>query len=351
MNSRERILAAIKHQPVDRLPTDMWATNETYEKLRVHFGEGVNLEETLHLDSFGGVGAAYIGPTLPESSDCESVNYWGMRHRTVQYETGTYWEQCFYPLASAKTIDELERYPWPSADWFDYSEMKAATRAQHDTQLVMCGYMAIFFYHNLLRGLELSLMDPYDDPDFTHHLLNRISDFFYDYHRRMFEACDGLIDITQITDDLGGQTGPLIGLPTFREFYKPHMIRFAKLCREFGVLIFHHDDGAMSDFLPDLLEIGIDVLNPIQHNCPGMGMEMLKRTYGDRLCFHGAIDNQQLLPFGTEEEVRAAVREAIDTLASDGTGYILAPCHNLQAVTPVENIIAMYDEAWKYGVR
>jgi uroporphyrinogen decarboxylase len=351
MNSRQRVLAAINHQPVDRIPTDIWATPEVWQKLHARFGEGVDLREALHLDGFGYVDPKYTGPTLPPTPEGETVDMWGLRHRAVDYGTGVYWEQVHYPLASARTIDDLERYRWPSADWFDYSEMKVRARPQHDTHAVKCGYMAIFYYHNLLRGLAQSLMDPHDDAEFTHHLLNRVSDFFYDHHRRMFEACEGLIDVCEVTDDLGSQTGPLIGLDTFREFYKPQMLRFAQLCRDFGVKVFHHDDGAMRAFLPDLLEVGIDILNPVQHVCPGMEMVALKRDYGDRLCFHGGIDNQQLLPFGTENEVRAAVREAIDALACDGTGYLLAPCHNLQAVTPVENIVAMYDEAWRYGVR
>jgi uroporphyrinogen decarboxylase len=94
--------------------------------------------------------------------------------------------------------------------------------------------------------------------------------------------------------------------------------------------------------------MGIDILNPVQATCPGMEMEGLKRDFGQTLCFHGGIDNQHILPFGSPEEVRAEVRRAIDTLASDRTGYILAPCHNVQPVTPVENILAMYDEAWCY---
>ena len=108
-------------------------------------------------------------------------------------------------------------------------------------------------------------------------------------------------------------------------------------------------DLAIRPFLPDLVEMGIDILNPIQSLCPGMEMEGLKRDFGRSLCFHGGIDNQQIMPFGTPDEVRAEVRRAIDTLAGDGTGYIVAPCHNLQVASPVENIIAMYDEAWRYG--
>jgi uroporphyrinogen decarboxylase len=343
------MLAAIERKPLDRIPTDIWATPEVWKMLSDHFGPDGDMMEALHLDSFAGIGAEYIGPPLPEMPEGEAVDYWGIRSRAIDYGTGIYYEQSLNPLAQAKTIDDLEAYQWPSADWFDYSQMKEAAQAGRQRQAVKCGYMAIFYYHNLLRGLEQSLLDPHDDAEFTHHLLGRISDFFYEHHRRMFEAADGLIDVSEVTDDLGGQTGPLISLDTFRQFYRPHMERFIGLCREFGVKVFHHDDGAVRAFLPDLVEIGIDILNPIQWRCPGMEMEGLKADFGDRLCFHGAMDNQQIMPFGTPEEVRALVRRAIDILASDGTGYILAPCHALQAVTPIDNILAMYDEAHSYG--
>jgi uroporphyrinogen decarboxylase len=345
------MLAAIERKPLDRIPTDLWATPEVMQMLSDHFGPEVDMMEALHLAGFAGIGAEYIGPPLPETPEGEGVDYWGIRTRAIDYGTGVYWEQSFNPLAQARTIDDLDAYQWPQSDWFDYSQMKAAAQAGRERQAVKCGYMAIFYYHNLLRGLEQSLLDPHDDPDFTHHLLDRISDFFYEHHRRMFEAAGGLIDVTEVTDDLGGQTGPLISLATFREFYRPHMERFIGLCREFGVKVFHHDDGAVRAFLPDPVEMGIDVLNPIQWRCPGMEMEGLKADFGDRLCFHGAMDNQEIMPFGTTEEVRALVRRAIDTLASDGTGYILAPCHALQAVTPLDNILAMYDEAYRYGER
>lgn len=95
--------------------------------------------------------------------------------------------------------------------------------------------------------------------------------------------------------------------------------------------------------------MGIDILNPVQWTCPGMDMAELKRDFGDQVCFHGAVDNQHVMPFGTPEDVRAEVRHCINALASDGTGYILAPCHNLQGHTPLANILAMYDEAWQYG--
>jgi uroporphyrinogen decarboxylase len=349
MNSRERMLAAINRLPIDRIPTDIWATPEVWEKLCSRFGDEATTMAELHIDGMGSVSAEYSGPALPKVPEDETINYWGMRTKQMAHEGGFYDEQFFYPLADAKTIDDLAAYPWPQAEWFSYSLMKARAKMLRETQVVLCGYMAPFFFHNLLRGLEQSLIDPLEDPEFTHALLRRISDFFYEYHRRMFDACDGLVDVAQVTDDLGTQKGPMISLDLYKEFYAPHHKRFIDLCHEFGIKVLHHDDGSNRIFLPTLVEIGIDILNPVQWTCPGMDMANLKRDFGQQICFHGAVENQRILPFGTIEEVRAEVRHCIDELASDGTGYILAPCHNLQVNTPVENIIAMYDEAYHYG--
>ena len=349
MNSRERMLAAINLKPVDRIPTDIWATSEVWAKLRNHFGEKADIEAELHIDGFAWVGAEYAGPPLPKTAPDESVNFWGIRTKRVPYEGGTYDEQSFCPLAGAATIDDLKKYAWPKAGWFDYSGMRKKAEEVRKTKAVQCGYMAPFYFHNLLRGLEQSLVDPLLDPEFTHFLISRISDFFLEHHRLMFKECKGLIDIAQVTDDLGSQTGPLISMELYREFYAPHHKRFIDLCHEFGIKVFHHDDGSCRPFLPMLIDMGIDILNPVQWTCPGMDMLELKAEFGKRICFHGAVENQRILPFGTPGEVRAEVRHCIDSLAGDGTGYILAPCHNLQANTPVENIVAMYDEAWKYG--
>lgn len=347
MNSRERMLAAINRQPLDRVPVDIWATPEVNAALERELG--VDWADRLHIDGFHGAGPQYIGPELPAMPAGESIDYWGVKRRDIAYASGVYQETFLHPLAELETHDDLESYQWPSADWFDYSKMPAQLRAGRETKATMCGYMAIFYTHNYLRGLELSLMDSLLDVDFTHELLQRISDFNYEHHLRIFETCPGLIDIAQVTDDLGSQNGPMISLETFRTFYKPHMKRFIDLCRAFDVKVFHHDDGAMSAFLPDLIEMGIDVLNPVQWNCPGMEIVRLKSEFGKQITFHGAVENQSILPFGTPEEVRAEVRNNIDILASDGTGYILAPCHCIQPVTPMENIIAMYDEAYNYG--
>ena len=355
MNSRERVLAAINHQPVDRVPTDIWATPEVMDKLRAKFGTDEQVREALHIDSIVDVRPAYIGPPLPPSPADAGVDYqvfygiWGAKVQWMGHGTGRYLEQVNYPFANVQTVDDLKNCRWPSADWFDYAGLRAMAEKPHATHVVQCGYMAPVYLHNILRGMELSLMDPLAEPDLTHELLRRVCDFDYERHRRAFEAAPGLIDVAQVTDDLGCQTGPLFSLEVYREFYKPHHERFINLCREFDIKVFHHDDGGMRPFLPDLVEMGIEILNPVQWNCPGMELTALKRDFGKKICFHGGVENQKILPFGTPDEVRAEVRHCIDALASDHTGYILGPCHNLQSLTPIENILAMYDEAWNYG--
>ena len=347
MTSRERMLAVLEHRTSDRVPTDIWAVAEARNKLVDRLGE--SWMSAMHIDGFGRVAPAYVGPEPPAAPDGQKVDMWGIRRRQIDYGTGVYDEIARHPLADAETIDDLESYAWPRPDWFDYSHMADAVAQARRSQVVMCGYMAPFTYHMYLRGLENALMDPLAAPEFTRHLLERLCDWFHEHHLRMFQACEGLLDVAQVTDDYGMQTGPIMSLATFREFYLPHLRRFTELTHSFGVKVFHHDDGAMRDFLPDLIAAGIDILNPIQWRCPGMEMAGLKRDFGRRLVFHGGIDNQHTLPFASESEVRAEVRRAIDTLAADRTGYILAPCHNIQAITPVENILAMYDEAYNYG--
>jgi len=349
MNHRERILAAIHRQPVDRLPTDMWATDEVRRSLFAHLGVDnmVDVYDALDIDGIMGIAPPYSGPPLKVEGNYRE-DEWGMGYRQQAYESGVYEEQVVYPLAEAETIADLEAYRWPSPDWYEPSALPERA-ARFPGRAIECGYTAVFYYHNKLRGLEQSLMDPLVRPAFTHYLVQRLSDLLTEYHRRCFEASRGVIDITQVTDDWGAQTGLLTSPRVFEEFYRAATQRAIDLAKSYGLIVFHHDDGDMRPLLPRLVGMGIDVLNPIQWRCGDWDLEALKAGYGDRLCFHGAIDNQQTLPFGTVEDVRAEVRRMVETLGCDRTGLIVAPCHNLQAITPVENIVAMYEAAREYG--
>lgn len=370
-NHRERILAAIHHKPLDRIPTDLWGTVEVQEMLFDHFGietaQGtsprgwslsggglsrsveaiIELYDRLDIDGIPLFLPPYIGPPPCEEEDYRE-DEWGRGFQPVRYATGIYWEQSYSPLAEAKTIADLEAYRWPDPDWYDYGVLSEVA-ALCEGRAIMGGLAMPFYYHNALRGLELSLMDPLLRPEFTHYLLERLMDYFVEYSRRCFEAAPGVIDMLPVLDDFGSQRGLLISPRTFEEFYRAPLQRAIDLARAYGIIVFHHNDGDCRALIPTLVEMGIDVLNPIQWRCGNWDLAALKAEYGERLCFHSAVDNQHTLPFGTPEEVRAEVKRLIDALASDGTGFIIAPSHNLQANTPVENILTLYEAAREYG--
>lgn len=347
MNPRERILAAIHHSPLDHFPTDIWATPEVWDKLFLNFSttDRIEIYNRMGIDGIIAVSPRYIGPALPVVNGIR-YNEWGMGYRVQEYGAGTYDEQVVYPLAEAETINDLEAYSWPSADWYDYSIIPEII-AQFPERAIEVGYTAVFYYHNQLRGLARSLMDPLEKPQFTAYLIQRISDFFTEYHQRCYEVGKGTIDITQVTDDFGSQTGLLISPRIFDCFYAKPMQRAIELAKLYGITIFHHDDGDCRFLLPRLVNAGIQVLNPIQWRCGNWDLTDLKEHYGDKLCFHGGVDNQQTLPFGSIAEVRTEVRYIAQTLGRNRTGLIIAPCHNLQSITPIENILAMYEEARK----
>ncbi len=158
----------------------------------------------------------------------------------------------------------------------------------------------------------------------------------------------GQVTYSYIAEDLGGQSNLLFSVETIREYLLPGMKRMVGLTHEAGAYAFCHSDGAIRNIIPDLIEIGYDVLNPIQWRCPGMERDALKRDFGEYLIFHGGVDNQQTLAFGNEEDVWREVAENIEILG-EGGGHILAPCHNIQAVSPPENVAAMYKAGYELG--
>jgi uroporphyrinogen decarboxylase len=343
MNHFERVMAAIDHQPVDRHPTDIWCVQEVRERLMAYCGasDWIGVLDALDIDGIIGVAPPYIGPPLPEMGEELRQDEWGMVYRRQEYLNGVYWEQVGYPLSAAQSIADLDAYRWPDPDWYDYAALPDLC-AQHEGRVVRVGYTAIFYYHNKLRGLELSLMDPALEPDLTQHLIRRLADFFYEYHGRCYGAAGKRMQSTQVTDDFGSQTGLLISKRTFEEFYRPWIQRAIDQAKSYGIRVFHHDDGAIYPLVADLAQMGIDILNPIQWRCGGMDREALARDFGRKLCFHGGVDNQYTLPFGTVQEVQEEVAYNLSVLGQHGTGYILAPCHNIQNNTPLGNILAMY---------
>lgn len=345
MTPRERWLAVLKRQKPDRIPMDYWATAEATEKLLKHLGcDFDTMIQKLHIDLPVRVGPQYAGPPPEEGKDIFGVSY-----QSVDYSTGHYAEAAGEPpLSRYTTVEEIESsYRWPAPDDWDYSAIPDQIHGQ-EHRPVLGGGSEPFLRYKLLRGEEQAFMDLLDNPEIVHYCLDRLFNLAYEDTRRIFEAIPGVVNITYIAEDLGGQSSLMYSPAQIREFFLPWMKKMCQLTRENGSYVFTHTDGAVRDIIPDLVGIGVQVLNPIQWRCKGMEREGLKRDFGDALVFHGAVDNQQTLPFGSVQDVRQEVLDNIRILG-EGGGYIVAPCHNIQSVGPPENVVAMYATGYEEG--
>ena len=179
-------------------------------------------------------------------------------------------------------------------------------------------------------------------------ILGRIFQVDQSVFQRILDQVADRIELVYIAEDLGTQESLLMSPRMFRQFLKPRMKRLIDLAHSYGVKVMHRDDGAIRPRIPDLIEAGIDILNPVQWRCRGMDREGLVRDFGRALIFHGGIDNQQTLPFGTPEDVRRQVAENI-RIFGDAKGYIVGPCHNIQANTKTANIVAFYEAVHEFG--
>lgn len=347
MTPKERWLAVLTRTKPDRLPMDYWGTAEATRKLRQYLGCVTQWQmfERLHIDRVVTARPEYVGPTLKRGYDM-----YGMRYRWVEHEGGRYRECISHPLAQYNTVEEIERnYTWPTVDWFDYTVVHKQIKGKEKYPIQAGGSEPFLIYKNL-RGMEQAYMDLAINPELVHYCLDKLFDFCYQNTTRLYEQLPGKVTLSYVAEDFGGQERLLFSRKMIQEFFLPRMKRMIDLAHSAGVYAFHHSDGAIREIIPDLIEIGIDLLNPIQWRCKGMERCELKRDFGNKLVFHGAMDNQQTLPFGTVEEVRQEVAENIEILGKGG-GYILAPCHNVQVVSPPENIVAMYEAGLEYGQR
>jgi uroporphyrinogen decarboxylase len=358
LTPRQRWQAVLTRQSSDRMPMDYWSTAEFDEKLIRHLAAQKPLDakpgtahfsplqlalQRLHVDFVVLVSPAYVGPPLPPHTDV-----FGCRYQGIDYGSGTYDEVISHPLAQFDSVAAIEcHYTWPDPDWWDYSDLPRQVQGWQDYPLRGGGSEPFLIYKNL-RGQEQAFMDLLLHPEIVHYCLERLFELAYQNTLRIYEQLPGQVLITYVAEDMGGQENLLFSPAQIHEFLLPGMRRIIDLAHQAGAFVFHHNDGNCRRIIPDMLAAGIDVLNPIQWRSKGMERQSLKAEFGDRLIFHGAMDNQYTLPFGTVAEVRQEVQENLSILGAGG-GYILAPCHNLQSITPVENVIAMYAAGYECG--
>ncbi|MBN2327872.1 MAG: hypothetical protein JXR73_12025 [Candidatus Omnitrophica bacterium] len=341
MTSRERVLAAIERRETDRVPLDFWAEEIVWKRLLqdLNFTTKRELLEHFQID-LRWTDHRYIGPNFSDGKSGYIENMWG--ERFIRTDTG---EQvaCGGALDKASSFGEIENHHWPSNDWVCLDHLKEHLR-RDDPYAILYGYADIWQRAAMVRGLDNMFFDMLERPDWVHYMTGRLADFYREDWIRAMDVSRGRIDIFLLISDLGSQNGPMMNLDLFRRFVKPRIQEMADLVHSFGKKLMFHSCGSVRLYIQDLIDAGVDILNPIQPSCKGMTPKELKKDFGKDLCFHGGMDIQTVLPHGTPEEVRQSTRQLIDDMKQGG-GFILCPSHTLLPDIPTENIMAMYQEA------
>ncbi len=380
MKSKDRVLAAINHEEPDRVPICIGVSNATGIKMQPYraikqlagiaapdhyiydwpeLGTAAVDEATMHRLHSDVRGVLDLEPAAvrlrnsqrPPHSPC--IDSWGSGQREI--EDGS-WFPGVHPLADADTLDALAAYPWPDMD--DPTRV-AHLRAQAQ-RLADAGDYAIvgtpwllfpFERAHAMQGMDKFLMHMAINPDFAQAMLRKITDLCLTLMGHFLDECGDLLDIIKIGDDLGMQSGLLISPRMYRRMLKPLHAELISLIRQrTQAKVFFHTDGDVFDLIPDLIEIGVDILNPIQTSAGRMSnLAQLKQSYGQNIAFCGGIDTHHILPHGTPAEVRQEVRRVIDLLGPGG-GYMVASVHTIMNDVPAANVLAMVDAVEEFGV-
>ncbi len=339
MTPRERVLCAVSHRRPDRTPRDFWAEPPTWNRLLAHTGLATPEELLQRLE----IDVRHLeAPGPPEQALRGGVfqNFWGERYVYQETGWGPMREDVKGALVNATSLAELESFSWPTPDVFDYTNLRAAC-VRHDDYALIYGFADVWQRPALVRGWEGMFLDMVERPDWVHFLCRTFTDFYLEDYTRAAEASGGRIDLYLLISDLGSQKGPLISLAMFRQFVAPYLQEMIDRIHALGGRVVYHSCGLIHSFIPELIRLGIDVLDPIQPVSPVMAPERLQQDFGGQVCFHGGLDMQRVLPFATPSDVRQEVRRYCETLGQKG-GYILGPAHLFQPDVPPENVLAMY---------
>ncbi|MHC4214850.1 MAG: uroporphyrinogen decarboxylase family protein [Planctomycetota bacterium] len=345
MTSKERVLTALNYKEADRCPCDYIGTPEVDEKLLRHF-ETDDMEVVLR--KLGAdlrvLDLPYIGPELRVWDDGRFENYWGSIRKAVRNEAGEYNEAVEFPYAKFESVADVEKFRWPKIEWFDFSTISRQCEKYCDYAVVYGspGNMDLINGTAYGRGVERVLYDiALEDPVGLACMEKRF-ECCYAISERALEQGGGRIDILWIGDDYGTQNGLLMGPDRWRKLFFAKLSKMCELGHRYGAKVMLHCCGGTRGLWPDLIDAGVDIYQTIQPEAKDMEPASLKEEFGERICFHGTISIQKTLPFGSAKDVTAEVRRRIETVGAGG-GLILAPSHNMQPDTPVENILAMYD--------
>lgn len=354
MTPRQRVLTALRHEEPDRVPLFYRDVPEVNDRLLrdLSLPDRDALLGYLDID-FRWVGPRYVGPDLEDEPTGHVHDIWGVEYEYIPMDGGgRYLHAVCHPLVDVTDPAVLDDYPWPRLDWFDFTTLPGQV-ARYDNYAIMTApgdaSPGVLTTMQSLLGEERAWTDMIVNPTFFRALADRILAFEMPFIDALFTAAGGRIDFFRIGDDYGTQQGLLVGPALWRAFLRPGLEAMAAVARRHGAFYYHHSCGSVRELIPSLIDLGVDVLDPVQVGARGMVPAELKREFGHRLSFSGGVDEQQLLNHGSPDEVRAGVRSLLDDMGHGG-GFFLGPTHNLQCDIPTENVVAMYESAcqWRY---
>ena len=352
MTHKERVLKSLAHIETDRVPFMYRDVPEVRSRLKndLNLNSDEELFDYLDID-FRWVGPEYIGPEL-NLPNGNRLDIWGVEWKYTKFSEGAgYWNEAFYPLVDVTDPEALEDYPWPCIGDWDYSMLESLCDSYAEYAIMTSPGPAspgiLQFPVQTLIGAERSLTEPYLNPWFFERLIEKVLSFQIAFIDKIFSSAKGKIDFFRIGDDFGTQQGLLFDVVTWNAFFQPAFKSMADAAKKYGAHYYQHSCGAIRELIPSFIEIGVDVIDPIQVKAFNMDPAGLKKAFGRLVTFSGGIDEQELLPNGTPSMVGEEVKKMIDIMAYGG-GYFLGPTHNFQDDCPTENIIAMYETARKY---
>jgi uroporphyrinogen decarboxylase len=376
LSPRERVTLALNHEEPDRVPLDIGGgqsstlTADAYERLKEELGisapmsylnttyRAVRLDEEVLVRLGTDIrpvtlrGGAGPGGAPRQSAGASFVDEFGIEWRQVPFEGGFYWEQSNFPLKDA-TIDDLDDYPWPDPNAPQRYEGVAeeAQRLYAETPYALLGdsgYKAFWESATTLLGFERAFMGLIAEEEFMNALFEKLFELNATVTKRFLELTGPYLSVIRASDDLATQESLMMSPATYRKMIKPFHRRFFELMKHHtDAKVFFHTDGNIVELLEDLIDAGVEILNPVQVSAIADPAAM-KERFGDRLTFWGGIDTHRVLPRGTSEEVREEVRLRISQFAAGG-GFVAAPVHNIQADVPPENVLAMADAVRELG--
>ena len=347
MNSRERVLAALDHQVTDRVPIAMVCGGinpPAWLELEKFLMENRGIDVQSYINSFLDVAEVWVTGEFGQELDM-----WGVKRKEITYGEGSYSEIVHHPLRDLNSLQQLRQYPFPEVKSMPVDDMvgKITKLSNSSDQSIVLANANLFETAWYMRGFEQSFEDMMLRPELIHYLMERVTSFFTDYFYAILKRCPGMVDMVFTADDIGHQDGLLLSLEMWEEFIKPYHVRINEMIHHMGSRVIYHTDGAVSEAVPGLMDMGIDVLQALQFSAAHMEPKHLKENFGDSLCFEGGMCVQQVLPFGTVDEVREETRKLITILGKNG-GYLCGPSHFIQAGTPAKNIAAFFDEAQSF---